>query len=148
MKAVRQDLCGVLEEKRTLIETLGSLKGDVSSSADALKRQEEIAAAREREERVDLLRRQMVRRIMNRDVAFGFGAWAELWQSRVYALTRLREGVEPVAEHLLFVNERLNQLKPQWKNGREHGDRPRAVEPGRERRGVLAERRVVLVMWK
>jgi hypothetical protein len=81
----------VLEEKRTLIETLGSLKGDVSSSADALKRQEEIAAAREREERVDLLRRQMVRRIMNRDVALGFGAWAELWQSRVYALTRLRE---------------------------------------------------------
>ena len=91
LKAVRQDLCGVLEEKRTLIETLGSLKGDVSSSADALKRQEEIAAAREREERVDLLRRQMVRRIMNRDVALGFGAWAELWQSRVYALTRLRE---------------------------------------------------------
>ena len=46
LKAVRQDLCGVLEAR--LIETLGSLKGDVSSSADALKRQEEIAAARER----------------------------------------------------------------------------------------------------
>ena len=55
---------------------------------------EEEAAERERkqrEERVDFLRRQSVRRMMSQDLAGGFAAWTELWEARVYAKSRLLE---------------------------------------------------------
>ena len=32
-----------------------------------------------------------MRRIQNRDIALGFGAWLELWEAKVYSLNRLRE---------------------------------------------------------
>ena len=50
-----------------------------------------IAAEKEKEERVELLRRQFGRRMMNRDMAAGWDAWYELWSAKAYALQRLRE---------------------------------------------------------
>ena len=46
---------------------------------------------RSREERIELVRRQMVRRMLNRDVAMGFQAWLERYQAKTYALERLRK---------------------------------------------------------
>ena len=77
------------------------LKGAAHAMALALERQrielsgsaEEQAAAREaveRSQRVDLVRRQMVRRIMSRDLALGWSAWLELYHSRTYAHNKLR----------------------------------------------------------
>ena len=45
----------------------------------------------EREARVELMRRQLVRRIMHRDIASGWEAWYELWAAKTYAMSRLRE---------------------------------------------------------
>ena len=50
-------------------------------------RQEEEA----KRERIELLRRQMVRRIMNRDISMGFTAWVDMWEAKAYAMSRLRE---------------------------------------------------------
>ena len=50
-----------------------------------------VLEAQAREERIELVRRQMVRRIMNRDIALGFGAWKDLWEATVYAMGRLRD---------------------------------------------------------
>ena len=34
---------------------------------------------------------QALRRMKNRDIANGFGAWVELWEAKTYAMQRLRE---------------------------------------------------------
>ena len=55
---------------------------------------EEAAAAREaaaKEERVELLRRQSVRRMLNRDLSWGWQCWLDLWEAKTYAMKRLRE---------------------------------------------------------
>ena len=54
----------------------------------------EIAALREteaKEARVELLRRQVGRRMMSSGLSRGWTAWMELYDARRYALTRLRE---------------------------------------------------------
>ena len=43
-----------------------------------------------RDARVELLRRQIVRRILHRSLARGWTSWVELWQARVFALDWLR----------------------------------------------------------
>lgn len=53
--------------------------------------QQAALAAEEREARVDLLRRQVARRMLSSDLAHGWSAWSELWHARRYALDRLRE---------------------------------------------------------
>lgn len=53
--------------------------------------QAELRATKEREERVERLRRQSMRRVLNADLANGWSAWVELWEAKSYALTRLRE---------------------------------------------------------
>ena len=55
---------------------------------------DEIRALREeksKEERVELLRRQVTRRIMNAGISRGWTAWVELWSAKTYAMGRLRE---------------------------------------------------------
>ena len=55
---------------------------------------DEIAALREekdKEGRVELLRRQVTRRIMNSGISRGWTAWVELWEAKTYAMSRLRE---------------------------------------------------------
>jgi len=53
--------------------------------------QAELRAAKEKEERVEHLRKQSMRRIANKDIAAGWIAWFELWEAKSYALRRLRE---------------------------------------------------------
>ena len=48
-----------------------------------------------KEERIELLRRQASRRILNRDISEAFCAWLELWEAKTYALDKLRQ----VGEH-------------------------------------------------
>ena len=70
----------VLALERQLVELTGSA--------------EEIAAVREAEEkqaRVELLGRQVGRRLVHRDLSLGFMAWLDLWQAKTYAMNRLRE---------------------------------------------------------
>ena len=45
----------------------------------------------EKERRVELLRRQIMRRMMNQGITRGWSAWHELWQAKTYALNRLRQ---------------------------------------------------------
>ena len=55
---------------------------------------EELAGLKEekgKEARVEMLRRQSMRRIQNRDLGDAWSAWVELWEARSYALTRMRE---------------------------------------------------------
>ena len=47
--------------------------------------------AKDKEARVELLRRQVVRRILNTDLTRGWSAWAEHWEARAYAIHRLHE---------------------------------------------------------
>ena len=66
--------------KRQLIELTGSAE-------DVLRMHEE----REKEERIELMRRQAGRRILFADLARGLGAWLEFWRAKTYAVKRLRE---------------------------------------------------------
>ena len=48
-------------------------------------------AEKEREQRVELLGRQAMRRMLNSALADGWSAWHELWSAKTYAMGRLRE---------------------------------------------------------
>ena len=61
---------------------------ELTGSAEAVA---SLKARHEKEERIELLRRQMVRRMMNQGVAFGFSAWKELYEAKVWALSKLKE---------------------------------------------------------
>lgn len=61
---------------------------ELTGSAEALA---ELKAAQEREQRVELLRRQSVRRIQNRGLFLGWAAWHEFWSAKTYAMGRLLE---------------------------------------------------------
>ena len=56
-------------------------------------REKELAelAIKEDEARKDNFMRQAIRRLHNRDIALGFGAWVEHVEARTYALNRMRE---------------------------------------------------------
>ena len=56
----------------------------VLSAAQLMALQEE----KEKEGRVELLRRQVTRRIMNSGISRGFTAWVELWEAKAYAIRR------------------------------------------------------------
>ena len=49
------------------------------------------AAAKAKEERIELLRRQSMRRMLNAGLANAWSAWFELWEAKTYAMGRLRE---------------------------------------------------------
>ena len=49
-----------------------------------------MRAAAEKEERIELLRRQSVRRLLNAALADGWSAWVELWAARTDAKRKLR----------------------------------------------------------
>ena len=48
-------------------------------------------AAKAKEERVELMRRQATRRLLYADLAQGWSAWVEMWAARSDALQRLRQ---------------------------------------------------------
>ena len=49
-----------------------------------------MRAAAEKEERIELLRRQSVRKLLNAALANGWSAWVELWAARTDAKRKLR----------------------------------------------------------
>jgi len=66
----------IAEEKRTALERqLIELTGTAEEKAAALQ-------AKAKEERVELLRRQVGRRLMHSAISAGWSAWYELWTSR------------------------------------------------------------------
>ena len=58
------------------------------AEAEALRQEQ---AAKERHERVELLRRQIGRRMLNASLANGWSAWVKLVDAKQYALKRLRD---------------------------------------------------------
>ena len=78
-------LAQAAEQQRTALERQKiELTG---SAADMIALQEEKA----KEERVELLQRQITRRIMNQDIIRGWSAWQEMYEAKTYAMNRLRE---------------------------------------------------------
>ena len=73
------------EEKRIALEKQCI---ELTGSAEALA---ELKEAQAKEQRVELLRRQSMRRIQNRGLFSGWAAWHELWSAKTYALNRLKE---------------------------------------------------------
>jgi hypothetical protein len=73
-----------LEQQRQYDRLVVELTGSATERAAM---EEEKA----KEERVELLTRQMGRRAMYREVYNGWSAWIELWESRTYALDKLRD---------------------------------------------------------
>lgn len=85
VERLKRELDAAKDEKekaleRQLIEITGSHEQRLAMEAEKAK-----------EERVELLRRQFGRRMMNRDLSAGWDAWVELWRAKTYALQRLRE---------------------------------------------------------
>ena len=78
LRAAQEDKVMALE--RQLVELTGSAEERMA-----------LQAEREKEKRVELLRRQIVRRVMNAGLANGWAAWHELWSAKTYAMGRLRE---------------------------------------------------------
>jgi hypothetical protein len=89
------------EVQRLHIEYEAKLAAAEAAKSAALDRQrielvgsaEEVAALRaqqEKEARVELLRRQCVRRALYRELSRGWESWQELWEARVHALWWLR----------------------------------------------------------
>jgi hypothetical protein len=87
LEQLRKEIEAVTADRAALRERVSALDGGVAE-AERL-REEELA--KEKEERVELLRRQIGRRIMNQDITRGFTAWCELWEAKTYAMARLRE---------------------------------------------------------
>ena len=82
---MRAKLADADTEKRAALERL---RVELVGSA------EEMAALREqqaKEDRVELLRRQIMRRMMNQGISRGWTAWVEMWSAKTYAMARLRE---------------------------------------------------------
>ena len=84
---VRAELATVSEERMNLRERISELDGGVTE-AERLRQE---AEAKSKEERIELLRRQIGRRMMNADLGRGFTAWVEMWEARAYAQDRLRQ---------------------------------------------------------
>ena len=58
----------------------------------SIKRQLTEKNAREaRQERLEMLRRMIGRRMMNQDLHRGYTAWLQMWEAKVYAMNRLRQ---------------------------------------------------------
>ena len=80
---------------RAVMSALAGSRGCAQEAGSALSALKESmsaeAAAKAKEERVELLRRQSLRRIKNKDIAAGWAAWFELWSAKTYAMARLRE---------------------------------------------------------
>lgn len=80
-KVLEAQLVAAEEDKVRSLERLRiELTGTLEQRLDA-----------EKEDRIELLRKQAVRRIMMADIAWGWSAWFEMWSAKVYSMGRLRE---------------------------------------------------------
>lgn len=87
VEGLRETAARVDEERRLRVAAERHLIQVAGSEAE----QRTLRMAEEREARVELLYRQMTRRMMHRDLTLGWGAWLALWSAKTYAMTRLKE---------------------------------------------------------
>ena len=87
LEAALQEVEALKAERGELREKLNALDGGKAEAERLMQEQLE----REKHERVELLRRQVGRRMMNQGIANGWQAWIELWEAKTYAMNRLRE---------------------------------------------------------
>ena len=87
LQQVRKELATVSSERMELRARVASLDGGSTEAERVLAE----AEAKAKEERVELLRRQMLRRMLHSGIVRGFTAWTEMWESRTYAKERLRQ---------------------------------------------------------
>ena len=83
--------------RKALEDQLNQLGGAMSEQERLLKEQEEKA----REERVELLRRQIVRRIMNAGISRGWTAWHTLWHEKTTQRHQLLQVANRLTKPLL-----------------------------------------------
>jgi Ca2+-binding EF-hand superfamily protein len=74
------------QARQELAAELEGLTGSVEEKERLLAEQE----AKAREERIELLRRQIVRRIMNKDIGRGWTAWYTTWEEKVIQKQRMQ----------------------------------------------------------
>ena len=74
------------QARQELTAELEGLTGSVEEKERLLAEQE----AKAREERIELLRRQIVRRIMNKDIGRGWTAWYTTWEEKVIQKQRMQ----------------------------------------------------------
>ena len=79
-------LAEAVAERLTLLARVSDLSGSTVDTEALV----EAATAAEREKRIELLKRQVVRRIGSRSLALGFTAWVEMWEARAFAMDSLR----------------------------------------------------------
>ena len=102
---------------------------ELTASSEQL---EALRAAQAKEERVEMLRKQSLRRIQNRKLAAGWTAWHELWDARASALRRLRE-----VGNKLLKPEMMNAFSD-WTDSVEAEKRARERAELRRQRATLA----------
>ena len=120
--ACEQRLSSAEDDKRAALEALRVELTGSQGEVMALRRHEE------RLERIELMRRQVLRRMMHTAMHHGFAAWFELWHARRLAVTRLT-----------FVRARLHHhsgLAPAFTLWRDtwSGERARAHTEAQEER--------------
>ena len=69
--------------------------------------------AREKEERIQLLRRQTVRRMMSQGLARGFTAWYALWEARTEARRLLQQAANRLSRPQL--SSAFNYWQDDWR---------------------------------
>ena len=79
----------VLAEKDAKMEA--AIERRVVELTGSYSEQLAINEAHAKEERIEMKRRQSVRRLVNRDLAYGWTAWLELWSAKVYAIGKLQD---------------------------------------------------------
>ena len=83
LRRYEKRLLAAADDKRLALERqLISLTGSAEEIAAA-------KAAQEKEARVELYRRQVLKRVMNSGISRGWSAWAEYVASKTYAMNRL-----------------------------------------------------------
>jgi len=87
MKAEYEEKLRKAEAARVILLEKVSLLGGGSAAAQELL---EAQSALDKEQRVEMLRRQIARRMLNHGISRGWTAWQELWRARKEALTVLR----------------------------------------------------------
>jgi hypothetical protein len=86
LSEARSRLHAAESERTQLRERVAELSGDAEQAQQALVERQE----KEREERIELLHRQSLRKLLAPGLSVGFGAWVELWEARTHALKQLR----------------------------------------------------------
>ncbi|KOO28565.1 calmodulin-like 5 [Chrysochromulina tobinii] len=91
LHAPEKSMAAELHEARAVLQKAGLKRDDGRIDQTEVQRIREEMEAKAKEERIELLRRQVGRRMMNKDLSEAWTAWFEMWSAKTYAMGRLRE---------------------------------------------------------